>query len=697
MISKSRISRNKETCDSDETNFALDSAKRGKHEENAGWCHKLKGVVPQQNGHWGAQIYANHQRIWLGTFKSLKEAAMAYDRASIKLRSGESHRNFPLNDQIVEECEFQSHYSVESVVSMIRDGTYPSKFATFLRTHQTQGVGVNVKYISLKGEEQFCCTQLFQKELTPSDVGKLNRFVIPKKHAITYFPYVCGNAEANDHEMDGGCDDIEVVFYDKLMRVWKFRYCYWKSSQSYVFTRGWNQFVKERKLKAKDIIAFYMCEPMNSSKGGEGQVFSLIDVIYNADQRNQCSEDTKQNLVSCTEVEHEYEETKDLNQKKGLMLFGGLVVESMRRSRRGNGNGEEEVGEGVKRERASENAEQHQNPVTRRIIRSHFLKLKTLINEKRDDLMNTDSDKFDTILSEFHKLHEQVEKPREQVADAEALLDLTRTLVGSVRSLTNEGVTPSHFVTSLLKHYAQGPQNSINWNKLGLAVSPIFLSVHGSSTMLGPMDNELKQRKTGVPRKRAPPPTATSRPQQLDEAVGEEKTDTDKNMSTMFGVLRERKRVRLENLIFNRTSFAQTVENLFALSFLVKDGRAEISLDENRSHYVSPKNAPAAKSVPYSHFVFRFDYQDWKLMKDMVPSGKELMPHRIQCCTAVDSQVEVGSNDSQPAVAVTPIRKLTRNRGLVVQEESVVEESPVCDDENTSRAAAIRRCRRKLH
>lgn len=73
---------------------------------------------------------------------------------------------------------------------------------------------------------------------------------------------------------------------------------------------------------------------------------------------------------------------------------------------------------------------------------------------------------------------------------------------------------------------------------------------------------------------------------QIGESTGEEKTDTDKNMLTMFGILTKMKRVPLESLILNRMSFAQTVENLFALSFLVKDGRAEISVDENRSHYV---------------------------------------------------------------------------------------------------------------
>ncbi|KAA8522881.1 hypothetical protein F0562_009304 [Nyssa sinensis] len=114
--------------------------------------------------------------------------------------------------------------------------------------------------------------QLLQKELTPSDVGKLNPLVIPKKYALKYFPHISEGVEEN--VASGGLDDKQLVFYDRLTRSWKFRYCYWKSSQNFVFTRGWYRFVK-----AKDMVVFSISECKNGSE--EGQAFCMIDLKYN--------------------------------------------------------------------------------------------------------------------------------------------------------------------------------------------------------------------------------------------------------------------------------------------------------------------------------------------------------------------------------------------------------------------------------
>ncbi|XP_004295144.1 PREDICTED: non-structural maintenance of chromosomes element 4 homolog A-like [Fragaria vesca subsp. vesca] len=356
----------------------------------------------------------------------------------------------------------------------------------------------------------------------------------------------------------------------------------------------------------------------------------------------------------------------------------------------------------VKRERLNpeqdENESTEQDAGQRRALRSDYNDILNLISEKRNDLLRPESEKFGVIIDRVERLHKQVQKPREQVADAEALLDITNTLVTSVKSQSSAGITPADFITCLIQDFGQLRDGNalIRWKDVGLGVAPIFRRAHGCCTMLGPMNTEYKERKVGV-RTRRTKPTTTDEPEEID-AQEEEKTDTDRNMSTMFEILRKNKRVRLEWLILNRLFFAQTVENLFALSFLVKDGRAEIIVDANCCHFVAPRNAAkatevASREVVYRHFVFRFDFKDWKLMKDMVPDGEELMPHRVPPNSEPASQEEPAAYSSQTG-HTTPIRKLSRNRGRVVQEEAVVEESPECD--NGHAGGTFRRSKRKL-
>ncbi|TYH54328.1 hypothetical protein ES332_D09G160400v1 [Gossypium tomentosum] len=87
---------------------------------------------------------------------------------------------------------------------------------------------------------------MFEKPLTPSDVGKLNRLVIPKQHAEKYFPLAADSVDKG----------LLLSFEDESGKFWRFRYSYWNSSQSYVLTKGWSKYVKEKQLDAGDIILF---------------------------------------------------------------------------------------------------------------------------------------------------------------------------------------------------------------------------------------------------------------------------------------------------------------------------------------------------------------------------------------------------------------------------------------------------------
>ncbi|KAK9921694.1 hypothetical protein M0R45_030196 [Rubus argutus] len=338
-----------------------------------------------------------------------------------------------------------------------------------------------------------------------------------------------------------------------------------------------------------------------------------------------------------------------------------------------------------------------------RALRSRYHTVKTILYDEREDVTRADSEKFNSIINEVESLHQLVKNPREQVADAEALLDIANTLMTSVRAHNKEGITASDFVTGILSDFRQQSGNgssSISWRDIGNAVSHVFQRSPRCYTMIGPMNADLKRRKAYKRRKRGNP-TDNDTPKELVDAVVEEETETVKNVATMFNILKKKRRVRLENLVLNGNSFAQTVENVFALSFLAKDGRVEIKVNEEGHHLrreCSCCQSNASGAVAYCHLVFRFDFKDWKLMKEVVGAGEELMPHRFPANVANNSQ----SEELRATAGTTPIRTFSRNRGLVLREQpvgtdgsqSIAEDSPECD--YVAGAAAIRKGKRKL-
>lgn len=91
-----------------------------------------------------------------------------------------------------------------------------------------------------------------------------------------------------------------------------------------------------------------------------------------------------------------------------------------------------------------------------------------------------------------------VKRPREQVADAEALLGLTNTVVESLKSRANSSISPSIFISWLLQvyslrkglsknameHFITGKSlKAVNWEKIGADASLVFMEGQGCKTM----------------------------------------------------------------------------------------------------------------------------------------------------------------------------------------------------------------------
>ncbi|XP_059064843.1 non-structural maintenance of chromosomes element 4 homolog B-like [Cryptomeria japonica] len=207
----------------------------------------------------------------------------------------------------------------------------------------------------------------------------------------------------------------------------------------------------------------------------------------------------------------------------------------------------------------------------------------------------------------------------EQITDGELLLQQTVFLLKCLKEEEEEymGITPSDFINGILEHFdksialpgteedCNGFQKNIpkiDWDSLGQNGALIFGDIHyGCPTMYAVFLPSMSKEMLDL---------------ELECKELYKEKSTDKEVKRLHRRLLKEKCLVLDRLLFEDSSFSRAVENLFALSFLVRDGNAQLTISENGDHEIVPRNAPTVedRSTGFqdTQFVFRLDYKEWK-------------------------------------------------------------------------------------
>lgn len=297
-------------------------------------------------------------------------------------------------------------------------------------------------------------------------------------------------------------------------------------------------------------------------------------------------------------------------------------------------------------------------------LRRHLHKLLHDTKERHHELAS-DPSKLMAQMEEANSLIPRVNRPTDASLDSEVMNLLAHGGVEIVRKTAQGSMVKYNiddYVRRLKHRYVEtapalesgdneadgegiGLSGSFQWNVLGaLQFSTWFRPAPITNHMLGPMDAvPATKRQSGMLGQRrqrrrlsghGTRPDETENLEDILKKSEEAGKETDRNMIQMWKILGEQPQGKafMIELCINHDSFSQTIENIFTLSFLVRDGR--VSLTTSPEGIVVSKVSPGGGSQQEQQpkervqFVMALSMEEWESWKGLVERRNALMPTR---------------------------------------------------------------------
>jgi len=239
------------------------------------------------------------------------------------------------------------------------------------------------------------------------------------------------------------------------------------------------------------------------------------------------------------------------------------------------------------------------------------------------------------FLTENDQLYKVVDAPQEASMDAVVIKHLSKMCKHQAENMTTNitKFTAEDYADKFIRRMGGGEQSKLTrkkWVKFGLTIKSMFRRSPALTYMFGALDTVEPEPKVKKPRETKSGQQAT-RMSDLKETQAAVVTENEQNlnqtdvmvvhtMGCLVDKFRENNRQPINYWLFvvNPECFGTTVENIFHVSFLFKEGKAGLSIcEETGDSVIKPLSKREieeirSKNSPRNHVVMSFNMNLWR-------------------------------------------------------------------------------------
>lgn len=173
----------------------------------------------------------------------------------------------------------------------------------------------------------------------------------------------------------------------------------------------------------------------------------------------------------------------------------------------------------------------------------------------------------------------------------------------------------------------------LDWERIARKVLAKSRRVPVTGFMLGPLSIEPKKRTQTKRQRAANAIEEERRPQQIqEEDIKRSDNETTKNVLLIKSILESTGPINLFRFIVNPNDFAQSVENLFYVSFLIRDGECAFEItDEGEPRIMlceQPTFEDRLQGIQRQQIVMEFDMATWQRAIEVWGITSSTVPQR---------------------------------------------------------------------